>query len=223
MISIIIPTYNEHDNIHILLSRLAKSVLIEHEIIVVDDNSPDGTGDLVARFSKTLPKLRLIRRQEKKGLTSAIVAGVNAAKGNKIVVMDADLSHPPELIPSLISKLNTQDLVIGSRLIKGGGVENWSIHRKLISNGAEFLARLLLKVSVSDPLSGFFAVRRKVLNNTRFRTKGYKILLNILADNPKLELSEVPYIFKDRCAGETKLDSKEMITYVFDLIRLKLA
>ncbi len=221
MLSIIIPTYNERENIAPLVSRLEKALESEHEIIIVDDNSPDGTADAVEKLRRDYPALRLVKRAGKKGLTSAVLAGADAAKGESLVVMDADLSHPPESVPSLASALESSDLVIGSRMMKGGGVEKWPIHRRMISKGADSLARLVLGIKCSDPLSGFFAVRKSVLAGTRLRTKGYKLLLNILADNRSIRVAEVPYMFRDRFAGKTKLGASEMLNFVFDLFRIR--
>ncbi|MBI5227682.1 polyprenol monophosphomannose synthase [Candidatus Micrarchaeota archaeon] len=225
MFSIIIPTYNEAGNVKPIISRLRKCLeeaKEDYEIIFVDDNSPDGTADAVDKISKSISNVRLVRRKKKDGLTGAIVAGVNASKGNIIVVMDGDLSHPPETVPLLLSKLKTCDLAVGSRLIEGGSVEHWPFHRKFLSKGADYIARIFLGMTLSDPLSGFFAIRKSIFQKTHFRTKGYKILLNILADNPEIKINEVAYIFRDRAWGETKLGSLEIINYVFDLLRLKL-
>lgn len=221
MISVIIPTYNERGNVPPLVSRLAAVLPRGSEMIVVDDNSPDGTAAVVEELSARFPALRLVKRAGKQGLTSAIVAGVSAAHGESIVVMDADLSHPPEAVPALASALRSCDLAIGSRLMEGGGVKTWPLHRRIISRGAESLARILLGVDVSDPMSGFFAVRRGIFIKTRFRTRGYKLLLNILADNPRMRVKEFPYTFSDRHSGSTKLGAAEMAAYVLDLLRLR--
>ncbi|MBI5046895.1 polyprenol monophosphomannose synthase [Candidatus Micrarchaeota archaeon] len=192
MLSVIIPTYNESENIRLLVPLIVSSVskkFTDYEIIIVDDSSPDGTGSIVNSLSKKFPQVRLIVRKQKSGLTGAIVAGVNAAKGNWIIIMDADLSHPPDVVPLLASQLDAFDVVIGSRLMKGGKVENWPLHRKLMSDGANFLASLLLGVHISDPLSGFFAIRKDIFTKIRFRTKGYKLLLNILHDTPNFLLA----------------------------------
>ncbi|MFH0737506.1 MAG: polyprenol monophosphomannose synthase [Candidatus Micrarchaeota archaeon] len=222
MLSIIIPTYNERENIPLLISRLEASLCAEHEIIIVDDSSPDGTAVAVSEIAKNDKTVYLISRKAKTGLTGAVVEGVKAAKGDIIIVMDADLSHPPEAVPKLAEALKGADIAIGSRLAQGGGVESWPMHRKVISSGADTLARLLLGISCSDPMSGFFAMRRSAFLKIRFRSRGYKLLLNILADNPKAKVAEVPYTFKDRHAGKTKLGAGETINYVFDLLRIKL-
>ncbi len=221
MISVIIPTYNERGNVELLVPRLAALLPQGSEIVVVDDNSPDGTAAVVEAMSAKFPTVRLVRRERKAGLTSAVVAGVSAAKGDLIIVMDGDLSHPPGAVPLLASALKGCDLAVGSRLAEGGRVESWPLHRKLISRGAELLARVLLGVKLSDPMSGFFAIRKGVFMKTRFRARGYKILLNILADNPRIRVREIPYVFSDRHSGRTKLGAAEMATYVSDLIRLR--
>lgn len=222
MLSIILPAYLEKDNLEILIPRIEKVLgNKEYEVIVVDDNSQDGTEALVEKLSGSNPAIRLLKRKGKLGLSSAIVDGVKSSKGENILVMDADLSHPPEKIAELSEALEENDLAVGSRNLQGGGVENWPIHRKLISWGATMLARLLLGVRLTDPMSGFFAVKKSIFQNMRFRIKGYKILLNIIADNPNIRIREVPYLFKDRFAGETKLGSGEIILYMSDIIRIK--
>jgi len=223
MLSIIIPTYNERGNIQPLVSRLEKSLQEDHEIIFVDDNSPDGTAQVVSELSRQSPAVRLVRRERKDGLTGAVVAGLSAARGDRIVVMDADLSHPPEVVQELVAGLSDHDLVLGSRMLKGGGVVAWPLSRGLISKGAEVLARIFIGVKVADPLTGFFAIRRPVFEKTRFRVKGYKILLNILADNRRIRIKEVAYVFGARHAGTTKLGTGEILNYVLDLARIVLS
>lgn len=222
MISIIIPTYSERSNIEPLIGKLDATIKEKHEIIVVDDNSPDGTSSLVQKLMGSRSNLKLVRRPGKSGLSSAITSGLGVAKGDIIAVMDADLSHPPGLIPELVSHLDANDIVVGSRLIAGGGVENWPFRRKIISMVAESLARAVLGVRTTDPLSGFFAIRRGLLQNTRIRTKGYKILLNILHDNKGARVKEIPYTFKDRVAGKTKLGLNEFVSFILDLVRIRL-
>lgn len=222
MISILIPTYNERENIPLLFEELdaaLKNQKEPYEFIVIDDNSPDKTAEAAQNLSKVYPSRVLIRTQ-KSGLASAIMKGVKAAKGDKLVIIDADLSHPPELVPTLVLELKTFDLVIGSRHLPGGGVASWTTSRKLISDGATALARVIIGTNVTDPMSGFFAIKKSILEKTKLKVKGYKILLNILAQH-NLKITEVPYFFKDRKFGKTKLDSKEMANYVVDLLRLK--
>lgn len=225
MISIIIPTYNEKENIELLINRIENAMskyTKDFEIVIVDDNSPDGTWKLVEKLNKGKKVVKLLKRSGKLGLTSAVLDGVKNSRGKGIIVMDADLSHPPEKLPEIARELEEFDLVIGSRNMKGGGVKNWPIHRKSISAGATLLAKLVLLTKCSDPMSGFFGVKKSVIQNTKFKTKGYKILLNILAYNKNIKIKEIPYIFEDRHAGKTKLGNREIVTYIRDLISLKL-
>ncbi|MBI5223184.1 polyprenol monophosphomannose synthase [Candidatus Micrarchaeota archaeon] len=222
MLSIIIPTYNEKENIAPLLSRIEKALAsIDYEVVFVDDNSPDGTAASIRELSQSYPNVRVVVRSGKLGLTSAVLTGVKNSKGEKIVVMDADLSHPPEKIPELFWALKKSDLVIASRMLSGGGVEHWPFYRRIISSGAELMAKLLLWINVSDPLSGFFGAKRSLFEKTRFRTNGYKLLLNILSDNRNSNVLEIPYFFTDRYAGQTKLDSKEALMYLRDLFFIR--
>ncbi len=220
MLSILIPTYNERANILPLVRAIEESVKEEHEIIIIDDNSPDDTAGEVMKAKEQFKSIKLVKRAGRLGLTGAVRAGLLESRGDRIVVMDADLSHPPQSLPRMSAMLDDADIVVGSRLMKGGEVENWPIHRKLISDAARILAVIFINPRCSDPLSGFFAVRRKVMLSTRFRTKGYKLLLNIIADNRDARVSEVPYKFKDRVAGKTKLDSMEILNFIADLMRI---
>lgn len=154
MISIIIPTYNEKGNIKKLILKINDIFKEDFEIIVVDDNSPDGTGKIVDKLKKYNAKC--IHRKSKLGLSSAVIEGFKAAKGDIIGVMDADFSHPPEKIPELIKPLkdNNAELTIGSRYIQGGKIKNWTAVRKIISKGAILLSLPLTRIK--DPVSGFF-------------------------------------------------------------------
>ena len=221
MLSIILPTYLERDNLAILLPKIAGAVgRPDYEIIIVDDDSRDGTRELVSAIASKDPRVRLLKRKCKLGLASAIQDGAAFSKGKDILVMDADLSHPPEKIMELCAALDGADIVVASRNLPGGGVENWPIERKVISSGATLIARLLIGARISDPMSGFFAVKKDVFNRTQFRVKGYKILLNILADNPGIKVVEVPYMFRNRFAGRTKLGAVEIVNYLADIARL---
>ncbi|MFA6530985.1 MAG: polyprenol monophosphomannose synthase [Candidatus Micrarchaeia archaeon] len=225
MISIIIPTYNERGNIRLLFGRIIRVMeknAEKFEIIIVDDNSPDGTGREVEEFGKKDKRIKLIKRSGKLGLSSAVMAGVENSSGEKIIVMDADLSHPPEKIPEIANALDNCDIVIGSRNIAGGGVRKWPVHRKAISLGATALAKTVLETRASDPMSGFFGVKKKIISDMKIKSRGYKILMSILAGNRKLEIREVPYFFEDRRAGKTKLGNMEILTFVGDLVRVKL-
>lgn len=222
MISVIIPTYNEKENIKNLIveiSNIFKKNKIKGEIIIVDDNSPDGTGKIAENLSKKYP-VKVLHRKGKLGLSSAVVAGFKAAKGNILGVMDADFSHPPEIIPKLIKPILDEniDFVIGSRHVKGGGMENWPLLRKIISKGATLLARTV--TNVKDPMSGLFFLKKSVIKNIKFDSKGFKICLEILVKGNYKTVNEVPYIFKDRRAGKSKLGAGEYFNYLITLMRL---
>src|ERR687896_1721750 len=216
VLSIIIPTYNESKNILNLLVRLRKvmshSISLTPEIIVVDDNSPDNTGDMVESYSENNseqnPKeykadfhesrsdyfdsnsltqgcsIKVLHRSQKTGLVSAILDGIKSSTGQYILVMDADLSHSPEVIPKMISELEKPeiDIVVASRYALGGSIIGWPIRRRLLSKGAVKIARygLPIRKEVQDPMSGFFALKRPILRHLSINSSGYKILLEIL-------------------------------------------
>ena len=158
------------------------------------------------------------------GLASAVMDGINLAKADVVAVMDADLQHPPELLSVLFSKIiEGHDLVVASRYVKGGGIEGWGLGRRLISKGATWLARLLVPEAekVKDVMSGFFMLRKNVVNNMKISSRGYKILLEILAKGKYSSVTEVPYTFKHRIRGESKLKFNEIIFYLHLLFKLK--
>ncbi len=225
-VSVIIPTYNERDNIPELVRRLDKSMKeagIEYEIVVVDDNSPDGTADIAEELSKNYP-VKVLRRPGKLGLSSAVLDGVKVAKGEIIVVMDADLQHPPEAVPKLVKAVfDGCDMAVGSRYVKGGSVKGWSAFRKLISKGATLIARVLLPQArhVKDPMSGFFAFRREVVEGgEEMNPRGFKILLEVLVKGRYERVCEVPYTFGTRLAGKSKLGTSEIINYIVHVLNL---
>lgn len=230
--SIVIPTYNESENILRLISEIEKNLPTSDftEIIVVDDNSPDGTGKLVEdcitkKGIKTKEKkssrtknhiLKVVHRTGKEGLIPAILDGVRQSSGTNVLIMDADFSHPPEVIPKMMSELkrNPNSIVIGSRYIEGGKVVGWPARRKILSKGASTLARLGLNVkNVKDPMSGLFALPRELIQNISIATKGYKILLEILVKNKEIPVIEVPYTFTDRQSGKSKMSYNVIVNY----------
>lgn len=214
------PTYNERENLKTLVERIDSSLKgRSYEVIIVDDNSPDKTWSLAQELAEFYP-VKVIRRIGKRSLSSAIVDGFSHASGRHLVVMDADLQHPPEIIPKLIEAIeNGADIAIASRYIKGGGIEGWTITRKIISLGAVFLARMLL-TRVKDPMSGFFALKKKVIEGVELKPKGYKILLEILAKGKHTKTAEIPYIFQPRKHGKSKLNMKEYGEYIRHLMAL---
>jgi Glycosyltransferases involved in cell wall biogenesis len=223
-VTVILPTYNEKENIVHVIEQLAENLKnYDYEIIVVDDNSPDGTADVAESLKNKYP-VKVIRRPRKLGLTSAIYDGVINASGDVIVVMDADLQHPPSLVPKLVSKLDNCDIVIASRYIKGGGIQEWSLIRRIVSIGAILIARILLSEcrTVRDPVSGFFAARREMLIRWKPITpEGYKALVEILATVKPRNVCEEPYVFKSRGRGSSKLSSKIILSYIKLFFKLR--
>ena len=212
-VSIIVPTYNEKDNIKPLVERIARALRDrEYEIVIIDDNSPDGTAQLAADLGQTYP-VRVIKRRGKFGLGSAIIEGFKNSAGEIMGVIDADLQHPPEVIPELVTTIeNGADIAIASRHVPGAGVENWTAFRRAVSKGAIFLARPLTKVK--DPMSGYFFIERRVIEKGEFTATGYKLLLEILAKGKYHQVKEVPYVFRSRQAGKSKLGLTEYLRYL---------
>jgi dolichol-phosphate mannosyltransferase len=218
LLSVIIPTFNERDNMPIIIPKIAKVLgdsSILHEIIVMDDDSPDGTSEAVHEVQKDIPQARCVVRKTDKGLSPAVIQGYKEAKGDIHLVMDADLSHPVEVLPKMYNAIikDGADVVVGSRHTKGGGIENWPFMRRFLSWGAALMARPL--TPCSDPMSGFFAIKPKVIDGAPLKAKGYKILLEVLVKGKYDKVSEVPITFK-------KLGSKVMVNYIQHLIQLYL-
>jgi dolichol-phosphate mannosyltransferase len=235
-LTVVIPTYNESENILGLLESIREKIpsSLSTEIIVVDDNSPDSTGQLADSFSRALMKgnvvgtesegkgqtqfsLSVIHRDEKKGLVSAIMEGIRASKGQNILVMDADLSHSPDVIPRMVRELGPNtDIVVASRYVRGGSITGWPFKRRLISKGAVKIARygLGLNKKVTDPMSGFFALKRHIIENLQIDSAGYKILLEILVKSNHARVKEIPYTFTNRTAGKSKLDNTVIRDYI---------
>jgi len=222
MISLIIPTYNEAKNIKPLLKGI-KDVLKErkYEIIIVDDDSPDKTWLLAESFKKIYP-VTVIHRTNKRDLSSAVIDGFNIAKGEILAVMDADLSHSPKDIPKMLHAIEKDeyDFVIGSRLIQGGRVELWPLHRKLISIFGRILARPL--TPVKDVMSGFFSLKKEVINNISLKPQGYKIGLEIIVKGNYKKIKEVPIIFKNREKGKSKMGLIVHYKFIVHLVSLYL-
>ncbi|MFH1257084.1 MAG: polyprenol monophosphomannose synthase [Candidatus Diapherotrites archaeon] len=220
MVSVVVPTFNEAKNLPVLVERISAALKgKKFEIIVVDDNSPDGTGAVADRLAKKFPVIA-VHRKQKVDLSSAVIEGFSSAKGDVIGVMDADLSHPPEVIAKLLAPIESgqTDFVVASRLVKGGGAEEWPFHRKLISFFASLLALPL--TSVRDPMSGFFFFNKKILEGVELKPCGYKICLELLVKTRHKKVVEVPYIFLNRSFGESKLTAKEHVNYLKHVLRL---
>lgn len=216
MLSVVVPTYNEAGSVPKLAERLHAALgARDWELVIVDDGSPDGTADIAAALAPRIPT-NVVRRAGKGGLASAVIAGFAAARGDILVVMDADLSHPPELVPALLSAIEDgADLAVGSRYVAGGGVEDWPMRRQIVSRVACLMGSVL--VPVRDATSGFFALRRSVIDGVTLNPIGFKIGFEVIARGRYRSVVEVPYTFRDRELGASKFGRREIGQYVVQL------
>lgn len=225
-LSVIVPTYMEAENIRKFIERVESCLNDEpFEIIIVDDNSPDGTANFAKEINRKYGNIKVLKRPGKLGLGSAVLDGFKIAKSDVLAVMDADMQHPPELLPKMYAKIiEGYSLVIASRYVNGGGEEDWSLVRRIVSLGATKLTHLIIPKTkiVKDPMSGFFMVRRKYIMNFKNCSNGFKILLEFMVKNKYDSVIEVPYLFKPRCKGKSKLNIGEILRYVVLLVKLRL-
>ena len=224
-VSIIIPTYNERENIERVVER-CRDALADYrfEIVVVDDDSPDKTWQLVADSYADAETVRIVRRTHESGLATAVSRGFDEASYECCAVIDADLQHPPEKLPELIAAFDDgADIAIGSRHVAGGGVENWSRFRRLVSRGAMAITKLVLPPTrdIADPMSGFFAIRRELIDDVALAPTGYKILLEVLMKCDYERVVEIPYVFTERERGESKLSADEYWEFLEHIYRLR--
>jgi dolichol-phosphate mannosyltransferase len=218
-LSIVVPTYNERDRLPDLVKALFDAFAVEQldaQLIIVDDNSPDGTGAIADELAARYP-VHVVHRARKLGLGTAVIAGFEAASGPIVGVIDADLSHPPQILPRMTAVMQQTgaDVVIASRYISGGGVRNWPLGRRLMSRFACLLARGL--TPVRDAASGFFLIRRELAGGVRISAGGFKICLELLVRARPAQVIEVPYVFEDRAAGESKMSLHEALGYLVQL------
>ena len=216
MISVIVPTYNEADSLPPLVERLGKAMSGHTwELVVVDDGSPDGTAEVANRLSAQHP-VWVVRRAGKAGLASAVIAGFKESRGDVLVVMDADLSHPPEAVPALVKAIDDgADLAVGSRYVSGGAVKDWPLRRQMVSRVACLMGNVL--VPVRDATSGFFAVRRTAIDGVHLNAIGFKIGFEVIARAKTKKIIEVPYTFRDRELGASKFGRREVLQYLEQL------
>lgn len=213
-LSVIVPTFNEIDNVVELRDRVASALAgIDWEMIYVDDDSPDGTAQRLRELAQTDSRVRCIQRLGRRGLTSACIEGILASSAPLVSVIDADLQHDERLLPQMVALMQDPelDVVVGSRYADSGGVGEWDRKRAFMSNFATRLAKTVLKADLKDPMSGFFTIRHEVVLQTLradISGLGFKILLDLFATSPRpLRFRELPYEFRNRVAGESKLDS----------------
>jgi len=223
-LSVIVPTFNEIENVEEVVSRLAACLSGVHwEVIFVDDDSPDGTAEKVRQLSKTDARVRVVQRVGRRGLSTACVEGMLASSASYLAVMDADLQHDERILPDMLRAVRDRgfDIAVGSRYVEHGSMGDWSSDRQLISRFATGLSRLVVKADLKDPMSGFFMLRREVFERVvkGLSGIGFKILVDIFATSgARLKFIEVPYTFGVRRAGESKLDSVVAWEYLMLLL-----
>jgi len=227
--SLVVPTYNESKNlsklVEILTQILNDYFKDNYELIIVDDDSPDLTWQVGLDLMPNYPQLRVMRRQGEKGLSTAVIRGWQASQGEILGVIDGDLQHPPETLLKMLDEITKgADLVVASRHIEGGGVSDWGFVRRLLSRGAQMLGLLILPSvigRVSDPMSGYFLVRRSAIANCPMNPLGYKILIEVLGRGNIGSVAEVGYIFQERQEGESKVTWRQYVDYILHLLRLR--
>jgi dolichol-phosphate mannosyltransferase len=219
LLSVVVPCYNEVDNIEEVILRLTETLQgVFWEVIFVDDDSPDETSRKVADMAFQNPKVRLIHRIGRRGLSSACVEGMLSSSAPYLAVMDADLQHDETLLPDMLTALRSQqlDIVVGSRYTDGGGIGGWDTKRAAYSRFATRISRYFTRTELTDPMSGFFMIRREALMQRvrKLSGVGFKILLDLFASSSKtMRFQELPYIFKERHAGESKLDNRALLEF----------
>ncbi|MEA5573791.1 glycosyltransferase [Calothrix sp. UHCC 0171] len=230
LFSLVIPTYKERDNIQKIVETLSQlldeSIPYDYELIIVDDDSPDRTWEVAQSLIPAYPQLRVMRRQGERGLSSAVVRGWQAAEGKILGVIDGDLQHPPQVLLQLLRAVEEgADLAVASRHVDGGGVSSWSFVRRFLSRGAQLLGLMFLPHvlgRVSDPMSGYFLLRRDSIVEANLNPVGYKILLEVLGRGNIDEIVEVGYVFSERLEGESKVTWRHYVDYLHHLLRLRL-
>ncbi|WP_293338651.1 glycosyltransferase [Microcoleus sp. CAWBG58] len=229
--SLIIPTYNECKNIKTIVEKLSQlldgSIPGNYELIVVDDNSPDRTWEVALSLMAEYPQLQVMRREDERGLSTAVIRGWQAARGEVLGVIDADLQHPPETLLQLLAEIQRgADLAAASRHVAEGGVSDWSVVRRFLSRGAQTVGLIILPGvvgRVSDPMSGYFMVRRSCIAGQTMNPAGYKILIEVLGRGNIRWIGEVGYVFQERKEGESKVTGKQYIEYLRHLFILRFA
>lgn len=222
--SIVIPTYNERENLPRCIEALRRALegRFDYELVVVDDDSPDRTWELAETMAASDPRIRIFRRIDRKGLSSAIVDGLSMGRGERLAVVDADCQHDLTKVPDLLALLEDHDMAVGTRYAGGGGTGEWSRRRVAMSRLATLACRVLLRIRVSDPMSGFFALRHDVFRDLapKLNPRGYKLLMEMLYHHGPERIGEVPYTFVPRTAGESKLGGMVVADFAWSLLEL---
>jgi dolichol-phosphate mannosyltransferase len=218
-LTVVLPTLNERANITAILQRLREVLAeIDYEIIVVDDDSPDGTAELVRSIAQSNSRVRVIQRINRRGLSSACIEGMMASSSPYIAVMDADLQHDERILPAMLARIRggDMDIVVGSRHAEGGSMGEFAHKRVALSEMGRKLGHLIARVPVSDLMSGYFIVRRTYVELTvrDLSGKGFKVLLDLLASGNRPRVTEISYAFRNRLAGESKLDILAGLEYL---------
>ena len=224
---VVVPTYKERRNIE----RLCRAILAQGtriDVLVVDDNSPDGTGELVRRLGQDEPGVHLLRRRGKLGLGTALIAGIRWAldrEYERLITMDADFSHPPDCIPAMIEASHSNEVAIGSRYVPGGGYDNWPLKRVVLSGVSNWVARTFLRLAPRDCTGGFRCYRADVLQAIplgNICSRGYSFQEEMLwqCSGRGWRFAEVPIIFTDRSEGVSKISLREIVAAVFTIVRL---
>jgi dolichol-phosphate mannosyltransferase len=223
-LAVVVPCFNERENVSLLVEKLTAALFgLEWEVIFVDDDSPDGTANVVRRLAAANRRVRCLQRIGRRGLSSAVVEGMLASSAPYLAVIDGDLQHDERLLPKMLGALKDEklDLVVGSRYVEGGGIGEWDSKRAAFSSLATRLARLIIREPLSDPMSGFFVITRPALERAvrRLSGQGFKVLLDLFASTPQpYRFRELPYTFRDRLHGESKLDSFVAWEYIMLLV-----
>jgi dolichol-phosphate mannosyltransferase len=223
-LAVIAPTFNEADNVVPLIDAVEKALgCMDYELLFVDDDSQDLTWQRVEEIAAHNPRVRVLRRHPPRGLALSVIDGFLDTQADIVACIDADLQHDPAILPTMLATLESgSDLVIGSRYVAEGKLENWSRIRQAESWIATTLAKLCLGIEVSDPMSGYFMMRRKDFLRTRqeLDVQGFKILLEILVALQPRDVVETPYTFRPRVAGKSKLNAGIALAYLVQLFRL---
>jgi dolichol-phosphate mannosyltransferase len=220
-LTVVVPTYNEARNIDALVAALEWSLKdVDYEILISDDDSPDGTWARAKEIGKRNTRVRVLRRKGVRGLSAAVIDGFSQAHGKAVACIDGDLQHDPRILPQMLKALDEgAQIVVGSRYVPGGGILNWNWYRSSMSWAATKMAELLIGIRVRDPMSGFFMLRQVDFMRVRssLNCGGFKILLEIIARLDPASISEVPYVFGPRLAGTSKVSSRVMFAYLRQL------